>query len=234
MKKIYIILISAVAMLIAIDAQAQLSVGAGYNNGTTVVAAGDEKDSDDMGGFFIEAAYDINILDNIPGTLSLQPGARLRFHGETDSEEILGVKTKTSTRESYLDIPVNVKYSYDLGFAQVSAFAGPVLSMGLTSGSKLSATAEDSKTVLKTNNYTGKVVAKGGDSSGATDPDGPTYYGRFDIKFGLGLGATIAEKYNVKVGYDIGLLNRYTAPQSGDFKIKKHDNVFYIGVGYNF
>jgi hypothetical protein len=62
-----------------------------------------------------------------------------------------------------------------------------------------------------------------------------TDYGRFDIKFGIGAGVTVAEKLNVKLGYNIGMLNRYTGEQlSKDYKYKMHTGVFYLGVGFNF
>ena len=54
MKKIYFIL-AAAAMLLAVDANAQLQVGAGYNHGTTTERIADEDDSEDLDGFYLEA-----------------------------------------------------------------------------------------------------------------------------------------------------------------------------------
>ena len=80
--------------------------------------------------------------------------------------------------------------------------------------SNLKATAGD--TTVKTNNY--------------KESD----YGRFDLKIGLGAGVTIAERVNVKVGYNFGLLNRYTGEQVEGYKYKSHTGVFYVGAGFNF
>lgn len=214
MKKIYFIL-AAAAMFLAVDANAQLGVGIGYNLLNTTQRLGDETDDDSLNGFYAEVTYDFNFLEKNWGSLGLQPAIRYTFGGETESEEVLGVTTRASLAEHYLDVPVNVKYAYDAipSKLEVYGFAGPVFSFGLASS--LSASVNDE--VVKTNNYK------------------DTEYGRFDIKFGLGAGVTVVEKLNVKLGYNIGMLNRYTGEQvSKDLKYKTHTGVFYLGVGFNF
>ena len=214
MKKIYFIL-AAAAMFLAVDANAQLGVGIGYNLLNTTQRFGDETDDDSLNGFYAEVTYDFNFLEKNWGSLGLQPAIRYTFGGETESEEVLGVTTRASLAEHYLDVPVNVKYAYDAipSKLEVYGFAGPVFSFGLASS--LSASVNDE--VGKTNNYK------------------DTEYGRFDIKFGLGAGVTVVKKLNVKLGYNIGMLNRYTGEQiSKDYKYKTHTGVFYIGVGFNF
>ena len=148
------------------------------------------------------------------GTLGIEPGLRYTFGAEAEQEEILGIKTRASLTEHYLDIPVHVKYGYEVLPSKLSvhAFAGPVFSVGLASTIKASA----DNTTVKTNNY--------------EDSD----YGRFDLKIGLGAGITIAERFNIKVGYNFGLLNRYTGEQVDDYKYKAHTGVFYVGAGFNF
>ena len=214
MKKIYF-LIAAAAMFLAVEANAQIGVGLGYNLLTTTTTMADESEDDSLNGFYLEATYDINFLNRNWGSLGLQPGFRYTFAGESDSDEVAGVKTNASLTEHYLDVPVNVKYSYEIipTTLKAYAFAGPVFSLGLASNIKAGA----GDTSVKTNNYK------------------DTEYGRFDIKFGLGAGVTLAEKLNVKLGYNIGMLNRYTGEQiSKDYKYKTHTGVFYLGVGFNF
>lgn len=214
MKKIYFIL-AAAAMFLAVDASAQLGVGIGYNLLNTTQRFGDETDDDSLNGFYAEVTYDFNFLEKNWGSLGLQPAIRYTFGGETESDEVPGVTTRASLAEHYLDVPVNVKYAYDAipSKLEVYGFAGPVFSFGLASS--LSASVNDE--VVKTNNYK------------------DTEYGRFDIKFGLGAGVTVVEKLNVKLGYNIGMLNRYTGEQiSKDYKHKTHTGVFYLGVGFNF
>ena len=233
MKKIYFIL-AAAAMLLAVDANAQLQVGAGYNHSTTTERIADEDDSEDLDGFYIEATYDLNFLEKGWGTLALQPGVRFTYLGEADSDIEYGYKAKSAFNETYLDIPVHVKYSYDLGAVKLSAFAGPVFSMGLSSVAQTSISGEGVDYFVKYHNYSGKTITKG-ESLSSVNPDGMTDYGRFDIKLGLGVGASFMDKFNVKVGYNIGMLNRYTGEQlSKDYKYKMHTGVFYAGIGFSF
>lgn len=229
MKKFYFIL-AAAAMFLAVDANAQLGVGIGYNHLNNVTRLADEKDNEGLDGFYVEATYDWNFLDKGWGSLGLQPGLRYTFAGESDSDEVLGVVTREAIAEHYLDVPVNVKYSYDLGSVKLSAFVGPVFSFGLSSVNKVS--ADDY--VMKYYNYTGKTVTKGSGSSSAVKPEGDPAYGRFDLKLGVGVGATFLENLNVKLGYNFGMLNRYTGPKSDNFKSSIHTGVFYVGVGFNF
>ncbi len=214
MKKIYFILVAA-ALFFALDANAQVAVGVGYNLLNTTATMGDDSDDDSLNGFYAEMTYDFSLLKKNWGNLGLQPGVRYTFAGESDSEEVAGVKTKTSLSEHYIDVPVNVKYSYEIkpDAFKVYAFAGPVFSLGLASNLK----------------------AGVGDSSVKTDNYKDSEYGRFDLKFGLGAGVTLAQKFNVKLGYNIGMLNRYTGEQlGGDLNYKTHTGAFYVGVGYNF
>ena len=214
MKKIYLTVLTFAAMFFAVDAYAQLGVGVGYNLMNTTQKLADESDDESLNGFYVEATYDFNFLQAKWGSLGIQPGLRYSFAGETESEKMPGLTTRASLTEHYLDIPVNVKYSYDImpSTLKAYAFAGPVFSCGLASSLKVKANDDD----IKTNNYK------------------DTTYGRFDIKLGLGAGVTLMEKFDVKLGYNIGLLNRYTGEQIDNFKYKTHTGVFYVGVGFNF
>ena len=209
MKNFYLIIAAAV-MFFAVEANAQIGVGVGYNMLNNVQKALDEDESGALNGFYVEATYDINFLERSRGELGLQPGLRFSYAGNHESEEALGVKAKASENETYLDIPVLVKYSYDLDAVKLSAFAGPVLSCGLSSVAKVS--VNDNTT--KASNY--------GDES---------VYGRFDVKLGLGIGAAFMDKFNAKLGYNVGLLNRYTG-NLDDLTFRT--GVFYVGVGINF
>lgn len=229
MKKICFILSVVAAMFVAAEASAQIGVGVGYNHGTTTRVA-DEAYYEHLDGFYIEATYDWDFLRAGWGNLGLQPGVRFSYMGESDVDEVLGVRKKESINETYLDIPVHVRYSYDLGFVKLSAFAGPVFSFGLTSALKI----KTDDYMVKYHNYTGKTVTRGDGSSSTSVPDGSPEYARFDLKLGLGLGATFMEKFNVKVGYNIGLLNRYTGEQVKNYRHTIHTGVFYLGVGLNF
>lgn len=209
MKRFYLIIAAAV-MFFAVEANAQIGVGVGYNMLNNIQKALDEDESGALNGFYVEATYDVNFLEKSWGELGLQPGLRFSYAGDHEAEEALGVKAKASKNETYLDVPVLVKYSYDLDAVKLSAFAGPVLSCGLSSVAKVSV---DGNTT-KASNY--------GDES---------VYGRFDVKLGLGIGAAFMDKFNAKLGYYVGLLNRYTG-NLDDLSFRT--GVFYVGVGINF
>lgn len=213
MKKFYFILVAA-AMFVAVDAKAQLGVGVGYNLLNTTTTVADESESSSLNGFYIETEYNFNLLDEQWGTLGIQPGIRYTFAGESEKAELYGEKVRLSVAEHYLDIPVQVKYGYEVISSKlnINAFAGPIFSIGLASIVK--ASTDDS--VVKANAY--------------KDSD----YDRFDLKLGIGVGVDLFEKLNVKVGYNFGLLNRYTGEQIDEYKYKIHTGVFYVGVGYNF
>ena len=60
MKKIYFIL-AAAAMFLAVEANAQLGVGVGYNHINTTTKMADESDDESLDGFYIEATYDLDL-----------------------------------------------------------------------------------------------------------------------------------------------------------------------------
>ena len=157
-----------------------------------------------------EGTYDFDFLEENWGDLGIEPGLRFTFAGDKESEEVLGVTGKVSENEVYLDLPILVKYSYDLDIIKLSAYAGPVLSCGLSSVTKV----KIGENVTKTDYY-------GADS----------VYGRFDVKLGVGLGITAKDDVQAKIGYYAGLLNRYTG-NLPNYSLRT--GVFYIGVGYSF
>lgn len=210
MKKIYCILAVAAAMLFAAEASAQIGLGLGYNLFNSMQREDGQKYGNELNGLYVEATYDFYFLEKLWGNLGVQPGLRFSYAGSQDSAEMLGVLTKSSWAETYLDIPVFVKYSQEFSNLGFFAFAGPVFSCGLTSNSKTS--VNDVST--KINVYEG-------------DPE----YSRFDLKLGVGIGVTGLDNFNVKVGYNFGMINRYTGSLRD---LTYRTGVFYVGIGYVF
>ena len=252
MRRILTFVFAAVAaMALAIDSSAQISVGVGYgmashNAKYRYDKTWEKADPTNMSGFWIAGTYDFNFMSASWGDLAVQPGLTYSFYGkvldkEKDKEND-GISTaKSSRRDHYLDIPVNVKYSYDLlpGTLKLHAYAGPVFSFGLAayaiSDVNISSDGYKFSQYSKLNLYNGNVTSRtdnnGEKSNGKEKGDG-TDYSMFDLKLGLGIGATVLDMFDVKIGYDIGLLNRYTGEVKKDQKT--HTNVFYLGVAYNF
>ena len=209
MKKIYCILAVAAAILFATEARAQIGIGIGYNLINNVKDVFGIQTSTAFNGIYVEATYNINILEKSWGELDVQPAMRLSHAGVRESEISNGITSSSSENETYLDFPVFIKYSFDLNTLNLSAFAGPILSCGLSSVTK--ARVGDKATTI--NNY----------------EDGG--YGRFDLKLGIGIGTAFDDKYEVKIGYNFGMLNRYTEKIDN---ILFRTGVFYAGVTFNF
>ena len=199
MKKLYFILAAAATMFFATEASAQIEVEVGYSLTDHVIKALDENEGEMLDGLYLGVNCDVNFLDNEKGILDLEAGVRFTYALTQESERLLGVQTKVSVNESYLDIPIYAKYSYDLTSMTLSAFAGPIFSCGLTSETKV----------------------------GLND----NVYGRFDLKIGVGIGVTFSDRYSTKVGYNIGLLDRYAGKLDN---ASLRTGVFYVGVGFNF
>lgn len=243
MKKIVVLFATAVvAMAFAASASAQLSVGAGYGlaSHTSKYKVGNTTTIDkptNMNGFYVGGTYDINFLSKNWGDLSVAPGLTYSFYGklissESYKDEGINVSDKESLREHYLDVPVHVKYAYNVvpGTLKLAAFAGPVFSFGLSSKTIMREEYGNDYTVSRLGNYSGKYVVK---SSFAEDNEkgdlGDTGYSMFDLKFGFGIAATIFEKIDFIIAYNVGILDRYSSDS-----YSSHTNVLQIGVAYNF
>lgn len=251
MKKFYAIFAAAVAaMAFATNSQAQITVGAGYGlaNQTAKIISDSSKEKFDptnMSGLHIFGTYEWNFMSKNWGDLSLEPGVSYAFYGQKikDEKETVGgveMSSRTSRREHYLDIPVNVKYSYNImpGTLKLSAFAGPSFSFGLSSAQIGKIKSGDDWMVMRANLYNGNVRSRGendGKSFKNSEKGEKTGYGIFDLKLQVGIAATVIDKIDVRIGFSAGLVNRMakTNADSGN-KYVSHTNLFQIGVGYRF
>lgn len=105
-----------------------------------------------------------------------------------------------------LDIPVMVNYTFPVGdILKVIPFAGPTVQLGLSGKAK----AGDN---------TVNLYGKDHETS------------RLQLYVGGGVALEIAEILRVHIGYDLGLLNRYT----GDADYSAKNNGLHFGVSYLF
>lgn len=237
MRKFYTILVAVSALFVSAGLSAQtkfaskrqMEVSVGYINPVTTHSSQGVEFKNQLHGAYVGFAYDFNLLKGDWGLLSLEPGARLSYAVDAEMESHFQVMEKEALKESYLDIPVNVKYSYKLNYITVSAFAGPMFTMGLTSTSLFCY----DKHMLKANNYKGVQEVTGAKQE-SVEYEGVADYSRYDVKFGLGLGFTFIDRFSLKAGYNFGILNRYNGSQVADLKVSRHTNVFNIGLGYRF
>lgn len=123
MKKI---LLLAITVLMAIMANAQISVQSGYLLNTCKTKVSPDKYSNSYNGIMVAADYNLNLT----GNLSVAPGLGLDYSFENFNED--GYKEKY--RELGLLAPVDVNYSFPISDGlSLSVFAGPTFYYGLIS-----------------------------------------------------------------------------------------------------
>ena len=237
-----------VAMLFATTAFAQYTVKAGYTLSTQTAKLKEDnmtykEDPFNMSGIYLGASYEFPLLSKPWGDLSVNPGLTYSFYGKTvadESETIAGVKTsaRECVYEHYLDLPVHGKYTYDLipGKLKLSGYAGPVISFGLASTSVARVKAGDNWSVERVNLYTGASRSRSefnGEKSSEKHKGIGSDYSMFDIRFTLGVSANLFDMADFCIGYDFGLLDRYTDPKGGS-KTIFHTHILRIGLAYSF
>ncbi len=211
MKRILTTILAASMMLSGVAAIAQTSIGVGYLNSTDKTKSGSTTSSTGLSGFYVGGSYNINLS----GALNVAPGVYYSLLTKSDADNYFGVaSTSVDVTEHYLSVPVMFNTGITLADGIVgSVYAGPTLAYGLASNTKVK----------------GSVA---GFSSGTTihNYDDDYNYGRFDIMLGCGIAVDVHNIVRFKIGYDYGLLNRYT----GDADITRHRSQFGIGVAYLF
>lgn len=205
MKKVLMTL--ALVAVAATSAFAQISVGAGYlsNKMSYSVTSGSSTTTDyiALGGAYIGADYTLDLGQG----LGIQAGLKGEYL--TGNYSWLTVDTKRT--EFYLAIPVQCVYSYQLGTdLKLFALAGPSLALGLSSKDK------------NTGGLTGTVTEDDNYADTAT-------YSKTNLFLGVAAGVDVMNTIRIKVGYDIGLLDRHSADDK-----KINDAQWYVGVAYLF
>lgn len=232
------------AMTLTTNAEAQISVNAGYNliSHTSQTVVGNTTFDDEptnLHGFYVNGAYNIAFLSKGSRTLSVEPGLTYSFGGKIlSSERLENSYSKVSRRDHYLDIPINLKYSFDLlpRKVRISTYLGPILSFGLAAAEIAHTELGDYWMSSRLNLYSNKYTLNSSEVSFSTSGnEGDIIFDFFDLRIGIGIGITILENYLIQTGYHFGLLNRASAKET-DFLAKpiSHTNVFHIGVGYIF
>lgn len=210
MKKVFSFILAASMMLIGAAAIAQPSLGIGYLNSTDKVKSGSTTKTTNLSGFYVGGSYNINLA----GSFGVAPGLYYGLATKSDADSYFGINTNVDVTEHYLSIPV--MFNAGLTFADGIVgriYAGPSLAYGIASDTKVKGSIAGFSKDTKINNY--------GDDY---------HYGRFDVMFGGGVAVEFFDMVRFNVGYDYGLVNRYT----GDGDITRHRSQFNIGVAYLF
>ena len=210
MKRVFSSILAASMMLIGTAAIAQPSLGIGYLNSTDKVKSGSTTKTTNLSGFYVGGSYNINLA----GSFGVAPGLYYGLATKSDADSYFGINTNVDVTEHYLSIPV--MFNAGLTFADGivgRVYAGPSLAYGIASDTKVKGSIAGFSKDTKINNY--------GDDY---------HYGRFDVMFGGGVAVEFFDMVRFNVGYDYGLVNRYT----GDGDITRHRSQFNIGVAYLF
>ena len=177
MKKTLCTLLAAAALLAGVEAQAQMSVGAGYLN---ITQSFDNTSANGNGAY---AGLSFNIP--LAGGFGIAPGVYYTFSNY--KQDAAWGLLKGSTTEHAINVPLNLNFGYNLARdMRAFIFGGPTFQYGLSSKTKTdvagAATVDD-------DNYA---------------DDGTQ---RFVVYAGGGLGMDIANTFQVTVGYDHSVTN---------------------------
>lgn len=211
MKKILSIALAAAIALAGTNAFAQVSVGAGWLNSTNTTKVNGDKQHANLNGFYVGAFFN----EEFSPYFSFNPGIYFSYLGANNSKSYYGLaKTKADTKETYLSIPLNFRYNYELApDMRLFAYAGPTLSVGLSGKVSSSASALGIKASGDVKYY----------DSDELD------YKRFDCLLGGGVGYEFNDMIQVTVGYKYGVVN--TSNTDG---LKRHKGMINLGVAYIF
>ena len=240
MKSIVKIIAVAVAgIFLTLDMSAGNGVEIGYLHSSyrTNLNSDEMKTASPMSGFQVGLMKDMNIVAG----LSLQSGLTYSYLNSAEKEEVPMFNITGSYTEHMLNIPIQVKYTFDIIPAfGVYVFAGPTLSLGLAATTKLSVSGSIAGNTLegnlKYNAYTNKLKSD-------NIPDEyvnlvnqylpqDRVMNRFDVLMGGGVGVNIIKFVTVKGGFDYGLLNRLKGDLANAGKLNRMQ--YYISVGLTF
>lgn len=236
MKKFIVV---AAALLMGLQANAQLIFNGGYLHETENTVITEKVDNEEkkikgtdvLDGFYLGAKYRIG-LDGVAEGLSVAPGANFSFmfgrHNQVDDKDIMDNGARMN--QIALNIPVHVQYMYEFTpDFKLEAWAGPTFQLGLFD---TVIDSDDNPSILF-NRY--KVVDPSGTFGDIIGPMISAAYrnqaalNRINLLLGLGIGVEVAERVHVNVGYDFGVLNLSTANNS-----KVTRGYLRVGLGYNF
>lgn len=217
LKKIMLLFVVTV-FSVSITAQNKLSVNLGYlnNNITLKTSLGGLQVSKEApsNGFVVGAAYDVMFANSLGVSLGLDYA--LTFGDKIP--KIMGLSFENVTHNIHtLELPIRLVYEYPIeDDISVFAFAGPKLAFDLSWKGK-----ETYGGITKTFDMYDKDVIY-----------------RFNLLLGPGLGARY-RNFQIKLGYDWGLLNRYNKNNKFSVEgftpdVKINNNNFYVMLGLVF
>ncbi len=195
MKKVLAIVALVAAMFIAGQAQAQISINAGYAPETFTVSHNNNSTSTNYQGFFVGVTDNFTLAKGI----GVAPGLQFRMNTKSATETFL-VTTTTKNTQMLIDIPVLLNYRVGINRdLAVTPFVGPMFSYAIVGNTKT--------TVGNTTN----TESWYGDNSGMNPFN-------INLVFGASLSYNKAKLY---AGYRFGLIDQdksdYTTTKTQGF-----------------
>ena len=203
-------------MLIANNAHAQFSIGAGYINPSFNVSSKSESFSESfrLNGFYAGVSYTLPLL----GALKLTPGVYYSNSSYKDVDSWSFISGNTEIQEQYIDIPVMLSFGAKIiPGIKLYAFGGPSLSIGLSSVRKASLSISIPDLPVNVNDSFDNY----------SDIDG---YGRMNLLLGGGAGVELFSHLRIQICYNLGALNRNTSEPDTVL----HGNQFSAGAAFVF
>ena len=216
MKK-FIVVVFALMLLAGGRAYAQWSLGAGYVHASLVsrYAGGETYDKTAFNGLYAGIGYVLPVtrgLDFTPGVYYEYIACGEKTEGRT--LDFLG-----ETREHYLNVPLTLQLGADLSpDVRLVLFAGPTFRLGLDSITSYS---------LGWSVHEFEVLKGGINHHNFRGDD----YSRFDLLLGGGIALEVLSRFRLQLGYDAGLLNRYTGEPDD---LRMHARRLSAGIAYLF
>ena len=221
MKKLTTLIIAVFIISMASESFAQrFAVIGGMNLSNMLVKDDDETYSKD---FKLKPGFHVGITVQIPksGLVSFETGLIFSQKGFLSKEENTyqgeQYTYKSTITLYYLDIPLLVKFSFEVGDVIIFAEAGPYLGIGLTGNMKTKYT------------YPGGEDKESDKIEWGSDED--DFFKRLDYGLTFGAGVVLFKALQFGLYYDLGLANISTYSDDGT-KIK--NRVIKISVGYRF
>ena len=225
-KILKITILAAFTMLIG-NSSAQFTYFArgGMNFSSMVVIDPDgvsEKGLTNLAGFQIGGGVDYALNDNMGIELSALYAQRGSNYNSTSTDGTLGIESILTSKISlnYIDIPLNFRYSTEVGPGKLNILVGPKFGIGLSGNWK-----GDVKS-----SFMGQTNSVAIDEKMTFGSNDTNQFKTLDMGIGFGLGYEI-EKFHFQATYTYGLTNHVNNPEKSE---KVTQNMIAITVGYRF
>lgn len=124
-----LLIFTALAITTGVFAQS-IGIKAGLNLSTMLVKDDDDTYSND---FILNPGFHAGVVGEIPfgDVFAVEPGLFLTTKGYKIDEKILDMTIKGNINPMYIELPVNGKFSFDLGGVRIYLAAGPYVGYGI-------------------------------------------------------------------------------------------------------